>query len=502
MSLIGLDVGTTGCKAIVFDVNGNILGQAYREYPFIHRQPGWIEIDSNQVWQATQEAIAEASTAAGRRDPPKALAISCLGEAVTPIARDGTALDLSTIGFDNRSLPQSEWWEQEMGRDRLFQITGQPLNLIYTLNKIMWWRDNCPAIFNRTWKFLCYGDLTAMRLGAEPVIDHSMAARTMAFDIRRRRWSGEILQKAGLGEELLARAAPSGTIIGEVSKKVAEEIRLPKGVKIVTGGHDQPCGALGAGIVEADIAMDATGTVECITPAFSSPVLTDAMLKGNYPCYPHVAPQMFVTISFNFTGGSLLRWYRDVLGKQERDEAEIAGVDVYDIIIAKASPEPTNLLVLPHFTVTGTPWMDPHSKGAILGLSVSTTKAELIKALLEGLTFEMRLNLDYLQEAGVRIQHLRAIGGGAKSATWLQLKADIFGRPVCALSVSEAACLGAAILAGVPVGEYSSVREAAQQIAKITRTFEPDRERASRYEERLRLYHDLYPTLRDLAHKM
>jgi xylulokinase len=502
MSLLGLDVGTTGCKAIVFDTSSKVLGQGYREYPLIHRQPGWVELDSDLVWRSTKEAIAESVAAAPRRDPVKALAISCLGEAVTPIAADGQALALSTVGFDNRAHEQSRWWEETMGKEALFQITGQPLNLIYTINKIMWWRDNQPRVFEGAWKFLCYGDLTAYRLGAEPVIDFSMAGRTMAFDVRAGRWSREILEKAGLGEDRLPRAEPSGTIIGEVSDPVADELGLPRGVKIVTGAHDQPAGALGAGITRPRIAMDATGTVECITPAFAQPVLTEPMLRYNYPCYPHAVRGMFVTLSFNFTGGSLLRWYRDVLGKQEVDESEVAGLDVYEIMIGKATSGPSPLLVLPHFTVTGTPWMDAQAKGAILGLLLSTTKGDFIKGLLDGLTYEMRLNLDCLQQAGVQIDVLRAIGGGAKSRTWLQLKADIFNRPVCSLSVSEAACLGVALLAGTAIGEYSSIEEAAEATVKVIETFEPDPKMVPRYEERYRLYREIYPLLSGFLHRM
>jgi len=269
MSLLGLDVGTTGCKAIVFQPSGKVLAQAYREYPLIHRQPGWIELDSDLVWRCTKEAISEAVASAPKKDPVKALAISCLGEAVTPIARDGKPLSLSTVGFDNRAQEQSRWWEDKMGKDAVFQITGMPLNLMYTINKIMWWRDNEPALFDKAWKFLCYGDLTVFRLCADPVIDHSMAARTMAFDIKAARWSSEMLSKVGLDEDRLPRAEPSGTIVGEVSDSVAAELGLPRKVKIVTGAHDQPAGALGAGITKPRIAMDATGTVECITPAFA-----------------------------------------------------------------------------------------------------------------------------------------------------------------------------------------------------------------------------------------
>ena len=502
MSLLGIDVGTTGCKAIVFALDGKALGQGYREYPHIFPQSGWVEMDSDEVWAATREAIAEAVSRAGRRDALQALAVSSQGEGVTPIAADGRPLANTIVSFDNRTRPQSEWWESELGKRKVFDITGQPLHPMYTINKIMWWRENQPEVFARAWKFLCYEDFTNFRLGADPVIDYSLAARTMAFDLRAERWSDEMLAAAGVEAERLAVTTPSGAVVGRVGDDMARELGLPRGVAIVTGGHDQPCGALGAGIVKPRIAMDATGTVECITPAFSELKLSDAMLESNYACYHHVAPGMYVTLAFNFTGGSLLRWYRDTLGKQEREDAEAAGMDVYEMMIGLATSGPSPVMVLPHFAVTGTPWSDPQSKGAMLGLTLATTKGDIIKALLEGVTFEMRLNLEHLERAEIVVEHLRAIGGGAKSPTWLQLKADIFNRPVSALSVSEAACLGAALLAGAAVGEYSSLDEAVSSTIRVTKTYEPNPQMAARYAERYRIYRQLYPTLRELVHAM
>jgi len=502
MSVLGVDVGTTGCKAIVFSLAGAILGQGYREYPHIFPQPGWVEMDSEEVWGATKEAIAEAAARAGARDPVKALAISSQGEGVTPIGADGKAVANTIVSFDNRTTPQSQWWEREFGKRTLFEISGQPLNPTYSINKIMWWRDNAPDVFARAWKFLCYEDLTAFRLGAEPAIDYSLAGRTMAFDVRAERWSQEILNAAGIDSSRLAATTPSGTVIGKVRDGLASELGLPDGVAIVAGGHDQACGALGSGIVKPRVAMDATGTVECITPAFSELNLGDAMLESNYPCYHHVVPGMYVTLAYNYTGGSLLRWYRDTLGKQEREDAEAAGMDVYEMMIGLATSGPSPVMVLPHFTVTVMPWEDPYAKGAMLGLTLATTKGDIIKALLDGVTFEMRLNLEYLEKAGVVVERLRAIGGGAKSPTWLQLKADIFNRPVSALSVSEAACLGAALLAGTAVGEYSSLDEAVSTTIRVTKTYEPDLAMAARYAERYQIYSQLYPTLRDVLHSV
>lgn len=495
MSLLGLDVGTTGCKAVAFDRKGQVLARSYREYPLLRPRSGWLELDPEVVWGNLRACIREVNSQLAS-DPVEALAVSSQGEAVVPVSVDGRVLANSPVTFDNRAVPQSEWWMQAIDRRRLYAITGQPLHPMFTINKIMWWREQEPSIYQRAWKFLCYGDFVLWKLGTEPVIDHTMAARTMAFDIRARRWSDEILTLAHLDADKLPQAAPSGTLVGKIPPTLATDLGFQGDVLAVTGGHDQPCGALGAGVMRSGEAMYAIGTTECIAPVFSRPV--ERLGDEGYPCYPHVAPEMYITLAGNFTGGALLRWYRDVLGFEERQIAARTRQDVYDVIIAQVTERPSNLLVLPHFAGTGSPFNDPVARGAIVGLTFDTRREDIVKAILEGITFELALNLKYLRRAGINIDELRAIGGGVKSRTWLQMKADIMATPVAALAVSEAACLGAALLAGWATGVYASLREAIDTTVRVRELFQPDPGRARFYSERLSAYEGLYPALRPI----
>lgn len=514
MSLLGLDIGTTGCKAVAFNLDGGILAAAYREYPLVFSRPGWIELDGNGVWEKAKEAIREV-TARTARDPIQALAVSAQGEAVMPLDKKGRILHHSIVTFDNRATGYVRWWRKRLGNRKLFRITGMPLSGMYTLGKIQWMHRHRPAVAKKTWKWLCYEDFILFRLGCPPTMDYSLAARTMAFDISRKTWSPALLRIADIDPSLLPEIKASGEIVGVVSDVVAAELGLPKGVACVTGGHDQPCGALGSGIIEPRKAMYATGTTECIAPVFSRHVLSERMLANNLCCYPHVMPGRFISLAFNFTGGSLLRWYRDIFGNEEVREANrqrrIAGTgdgrngassDPYDLLTAKATKAPTNLFVLPHFTMTGTPYFDTQSKGVILGLTLSTSKGDMIKAILEGVTYEMKLNVRLLERAGVPIDEFRAIGGGAKSTVWMQLKADLLGKPVAAPAVSEAACLGAALLSGTAVGAYRSLREAVRHTVKIKRTFEPHPGTASIYEERFAIYRQIYPATKPITRQI
>lgn len=501
MSLLGLDVGTTGCKAIVFDLEGNVLSSAYREYPLLHPQSGWAELDANQVWTKIEESIQEVASQV-KADSIKALSISTQGEAFAPVDRAGRPLANTAISFDIRGEEFARWWDFKLGSKKIMEITGMPLHSMFSINRIMWLKKYHPDIYRRTWKFLCYEDFVIQRLGLPPTIDYSLAARTMAFDIVKKRWSRKILSLARVDESLLPEVVPSGTEVGKIPSKMCARLLLPSGVSVVTGGHDQPCGALGAGVKKEELAMEATGTVDCIATVFKEPHLDQKMLENNFACYPHTVSKFYISLAFNFTGGCLLRWFRDTLGGEEKKEAEKKGENVYSILIDKATKDPSPLYLLPHFTTTGTPYMDPNSAGAILGLTLNTSKGDLIKAILEGVAFEMKHNLVLLEEAGIPVRELRAIGGGAKSEKWLQLKADIYNKPLVSLKVSEAACLGAAILAGVGVGEYSSIQEAVETVVKKKESFSPQKEKAKIYEEKFAIYKDIYPTLRELNHQI
>lgn len=483
MSLLGLDVGTTGTKAIVFSEDGVILGSAYRDYPLIHPRPGWSELDPEVVWNAVRDSIREAVTG----QPVRALAISAQGEAVMPVGRDYRPLCNSPVSFCSRSADQLDFWHGRLSDEELYEITGHRISPIYTITKILWFREHASDAFSAAHKFLCYGDYVASRMGVEPAIDFSMAGRTFCFDIRKKEWSSEILEGTGVSPERLPRPVQTGTILGEVSSAMAEELGLPKGVQIVAGAHDQTAGALGAGVTGPGMAVDSIGTVECFTAAFSQPVLNDKMFAAGFPCYAHAVPGHFVSLAWNFSAGSILRWYRDTFSPAAEFEQMFTNL-----------PEgPVGPMLLPYFTGAATPYFDSEVKGALVGLTLSTTREQIEKAILDGLSYEMRMLLDRWADAGVIVDRVRAVGGGAKNSVWLQQKADIYARTIASLNVSEAACLGMAIVAGVAIGACSSVDEAVTALVREERVYEPRPEMVVRYAETYGRYLQMYPLMRD-----
>jgi xylulokinase len=501
LSLMGLDVGTSGCKALVFSPEGRVISYGYREYPLVHPRPGWSELDPELLWRSIEDVVTESVAGAGG-DGVTAVSVSVQGEAVIPVASDRRALYNFVVTFDDRTIPQWKWWEKTLGRERIFDITGMPLHPMYSLNKIMWFRENLPQLFKQAWKFLCVEDFVFCRLGLEPTIDFSLAARTMAFDVRGEGWSAEMLSLAGIDETLLSRVKPSGSVVGEIPGSVAERLGLARGAVAVTGGHDQCCGILGAGVVREGLAMNATGTSDVLNPVFARPVMSGGMLERNYCCYHHTKPGMYTSCAFNLTGGLLLRWYRDAFCAEEVRDAKKTGKDAYELIIAGAKREPASVFILPHFVGSGTPTLDPRSKGAILGLTLETGRSDISKAVLDSTNYELKLNIDAYEQIGIPIAEVRAVGGGAKSDMWLQLKADVFGKPVVSLEISEAACLGAALLAGTATGAYDSVDEGAALAVKTKRVFEPRKAEHEKYREKYNLYRKIYPALSQLNREM
>jgi xylulokinase len=495
--LVGLDVGTTGCKAVVFGPEGEILGHGFREYGIICDQPAKAEQDAGLVWRLTLEALHEAVSRAGIREVT-AIGLSVQGDAIIPVGPGFSPLHNAVLGMDYRSTAQADWFDRTFGARALFHRTGMRPHPINSLVKVLWLKEMQPTVLESTWKIVTYGDFILGRLGADPVIDWTMASRTMAFDLVHRCWLGDVLGRAGIDQGLFSRPAPSGEAAGTLSPAAAREAGLAPGALLVTGGHDQTCAALGAGMNRTGVAVLSAGTADVLSTAFAEPKLNDAMFDGYYPCYLHTKRDMCFTFALNHIGGILLRWYRDTLGGNEVRAAEAAGRDSYDVMVESIPEGPSPVMVLPHFNGSGNPVCDTSSRGAIVGLTLSTSRPQIVKAILECLAFEMKINLDYWGRAGIAVEELRAVGGGARSPSWLQIRADVLGRPVRTLKVREAACLGAAILAGAAAGVYSSVDEGVARTVRLDRTFVPGADCASRYAERYAIYRRLYPALKDL----
>ena len=488
MSLLGIDVGTSGCKAAVFSQDGQLLSSAYEEYETQRPQPGWAELDTLQVWEKIQRTIHTAVTYPGS-GPVNALCVSSLGEAVVPVSANRQILGPSLLNFDSRGAEYLPALRAALPDEYLYQLNGNTLGNHYSLTKLLWLKHHQPDLYHKTYCFLHWSGFVSYMLGAEPALDYSLANRTLMFDLASQDWSDELLELVQLERTKLPRTFPAGTVIGVLAYPMAIKLGLNPGIPIVLGGHDQGCNGVGCGVIEPGQAMYGMGTYICAMPVFNQRPASASMIAQGLSTEHHAMPGQFVSFIYN-QGGALVKWFRDTFAAMERQQ----NPDMYPVLMAEMPVEPSCVLALPHFTATGPPHFIADSCGVLIGLHLDTPRGEILKGLLESATFYLRECFEAMPE-GIIISDFRAVGGGSKSDAWLQISADILGKPFIRPRVNEAGALGAAILAGSGSGVFASIQEGVKVMVILERTFTPDAMMQARYDERFEKYKGLWPVM-------
>jgi len=490
VSLMGVDVGTSACKATLFAADGRELTHAVVSYRPTFTPPDRVELDPEVLWQAVAGAMGQASAGAGD-DPVTALTIGTHGETILPLDADGRPLGPAILNADSRARTEALRWEEEMGRETVFATTGLVLSPMYPLLKISWLRQHEPDLFRTSARFASVLDYLLTRLGGAAYVDHSLASRYMALDVRTRQWSEPLLAAAGITPEVLPQPVPAGTVAGTLSAEAAASVGLPAGVHLVVGGHDQACAALGAGAIAPGAVADSLGTYECLTAVVAAPSLTAEALAAGIDSYCYLLPDRFMTIAY-FPSGIAAKWSCDTFGHPAGDG------DPYAALEAAAPDEPTGIIALPHLIGSCTPHFDSAARGALYGFTPTTTRAQLHRAVLEGIACEFALVVELLQRVVGRFDSLVATGGGTRSRLGLRLRAALAGVHIETPEVREAACLGAALLAGIATGVYRDAGEAVARTVRSGAAIAPEPDLAAAYAEQLARYRELYPALKPL----
>jgi xylulokinase len=493
LSYLGLDIGTGACKAVVFNRLGKELASSSREYPVLHPHPDWAELNPDEVIEKCFDVIKEVNGKIS--DPVVSMSISSQGEAFAPVGRNGEILGNAMVSSDARARDIADSWSNQFGADKLYRITGHTPHPLFTLFKILWIKENLPDTWENARYFLCFEDLFHFRAGLEPKMSWPLAGRTMLFDVIKHGWSEDILNAVDLKAEKLAKPVPPGEIVGTIDHKTGSFLGFRNPVKVVAGGHDQTCAALGAGVIEPGMCMYATGSVECFCPVLEVPSFSPELQRNNLCCYDYTIKGKYTSVAYSLTGGNILRWMRDELGQPEIEKAAATGKNPYTLLLDAMPEEPTSLLVLPYFSATGTPYFDTRAKGAIIGLQHTTTKGEITKALLEGVALEMKLNLQLMENSGMHIDTFIATGGGTRHQAWNRLKADVLNKKIIVREVTEAGCFGAALLACSAIEEIP-VSELYKQIVARSEVISPDPQNSGIYDKKFESYKQLYPALR------
>jgi xylulokinase len=497
MSLLGIDVGTGGTRSVLIDSHGRVIGAATAEHaPMSSPHIGWAEQSPEDWWRAACQAIQEclAKTSSG---PQEISAIGLTGQMHGLVLLDSQdqVVRPAIIWCDQRTEEECREITKQVGAQRLIELTANPALTGFTLPKIWWVRRHEPELWARVRSLMLPKDYIRFRLTGSRAIDVADASGTLMFDVVHRRWSQPMLEISRLDQAFLPKVFESPEISGHVHEEGARLSGLRPGIPVVAGAGDQAAGAVGMGIVKPGAVSATIGTSGVVFAATSAPLLEP---RGRIHTFCHAIPARWHVMGVTQGAGLSLRWFRDQFGAGKDD-----GRDPYDRLAdeaAKTPPGADGLLWAPYLMGERTPHLDPNARGALVGITAQHTRAHIIRAIMEGVAFSMRDSLTLFREIGLPIQSIRLGGGGARSPLWQQIQADIYGMPVELIEADEGGAYGAALLAGVGIGNWPSVEAACETAVRVAKRVEPDPKTVAQMDMQYAEYRKLYPAIRDIKH--
>ena len=485
--LVGIDVGTSSCKVALFESGGRAVAQASRDYPVHYPQPGWAEQNPEDWWAAICAVIKSTLEESGV-SPGSVAGIGIDGQSwsAIPIDREGNCLCPTPIWMDTRAAGICAEMNTKLGPERIFEVCGNPLQPMYTLPKILWYKRELPDVYARAHKILGSNAYIAYKLSGEVSQDICQAYGYQFFNMRTGKWDEALRSGFGIRPDLLCEPVPCHQIIGQVTKEAAQLCGLAEGTPVVAGGLDAACGALGAGVLQGGETQEQGGQAGGMSICTDSYRADPALILSR-----HVAPDKWLLQGGSVGGGGIMRWLAGELwpGVNFRELDERA---------AKAPPGSDGLVFLPYMAGERSPIWDVHAKGVYYGLDYAKTDGHIIRAGLEGAALSLRHNLEVAERAGAKADRLRAMGGAANSRLWTQIKSDVTGKPIDVPSSDTATTLGAAILAGVATGVYGSFEDAVSRTVRVKRSHRPNNENKAVYDKNYGVYLQLYQRLKTL----
>lgn len=494
--VIAHDLGTTGNKATLFDADGSLVGSTFFGYGTEFAHTGWAEQNAEDWWQAvcvsTRELLQK--TGAGS-DEIACLTFSGQMMGCVPLDRNARPLRNAIIWADQRSVAQEQWLGERIDPAEVYRITGHRLSASYTLCKMLWLRDHQPETYKATYKFVHAKDAMVARLTGVFVTEPSDASGMNLYDLEAGTWSGEIIRAAGLDPAQLPDLQPSTAVVGQVLPEVSAEVGLAAGTPVVIGGGDGSCAAAGAGCVREGVAYNYVGSSSWISVATRKPILDPSLRTFNWA---NLQPDMFGPCGTMQAAGNSYQWARDQLGQPEVLAAAPLKLSPYELMnmtADKSVPGSNKLIYLPYIMGERSPRWNPRARGAFIGLTIRHTRADMIRAVLEGVTMNLRIILDAFRTQGAQIDAIRVIGGGARGRFWNQMMADIYGVPVQRLAyLEEATSMGAALAGGVGVGLYASF-DLIEQMNPVVETIEPNAKQQAQYAQMFPVFESAYQAL-------
>lgn len=482
MISLGVDIGGTGCKCVAFSDCGKQLALCYAEYPL---PAGAVNLPPETLSASVFQVIRDCAAQIPDVREIAAITVSSFGESFVAVDEKGEPLDDILMYFGNSESAAFNELVARVGAEQFMETCRILPDASYSLAKMLYTIGKAPR---PVWKFLFIAGYICYKLSGRVATDVSLACRSLLYDVRQGCWSEKLLRASDILREQLPEVVQPGTALGTVLADIAAQLGLPQTVQVVIGTHDQIVNALGAGVQQIGDAVDTSGTCECITPLFAAIPETLDFQRDNFACVPYLQGRGYVTYAYNISAGSVVRWYRDALACHLKEGAEDAGKSIYDLLNESAPAAPTGLMVLPFLQgMGGTPDVDPNATGMIVGLTTQTRLPDIYRAILEGVTFEMRYNQEKLRDGNVTFRRLLACGGGAKSPVWLQIKADILNCEILPVKIEETGAMGSAILGFAAVMGREPL-EIAPRFWQYAQPVRPNPEHAAIYDQRYQLY--------------
>ncbi len=505
-TLLGIDLGTTGVKAALFAADdGRILADAFVAYPLFHSHPGWAEQNPADWWQATLTAIRaclHAGTLKGAQ-PTDVRGVGFSGQMHGVVLLDANhqVLRPCIIWADQRSDAQCRWITEKVGANQLIEYVSNPALTGFSAPKLLWIRDNEPDIFAQGRTLLLPKDYIRYRLTGTIAMEISDAAGTCLLDVKHGVWSQEVLKAIELDPALLPPIVAADAVAGTTTIEVETLTGLPAGTPVAGGGADNACGAVGNGVVVPGLALVSIGTSGVVLAHADAPRVDTSGLVPRVHTFNHAVPHAWYLMGVTQSAGLSLRWIRDNIGLPERALERWTGTDAYEILTqeaARVTPGSDGLIFLPYLQGERTPHLDAYARGGWIGLTASHDRRHLVRSVLEGVAFSLKDCLTILREQGLKLEQMRATGGGAKSLLWRQIIADVLGVELVVTNATEGPAFGAALLAGVASGVYPSVPQACEQTVRIVERTQPNSQTATVYAQAYETYKALYPALKPI----
>ncbi|MDO4312210.1 MAG: xylulokinase [Eubacteriales bacterium] len=496
---MGIDAGTSGIKAAIIDDKGKIAAIGYEECDIITPRPGWVEQDPEVWWQACGKAVKRAVEKSGVGEQIEGIGFSGQMQGCVLMGKDGKAIGNCLIWLDQRSTPQVKKIEEIMSEEEMLSITGSYCLNSYWAPKLLWLKENRPSDFERADSVLFAKDYLRFRMTGEIAVEVSDGSLSFLLDVPNRKWSDKIIRELEIPENIIPkRLAESQEVVGSLRRSVAEEWGLRPGIQVVAGGGDQPAGGVGMGIVEEGIIGSTIGTSGVIFGCTDQPFVDKQKRAVLSMC--HSVPDKWCFLGLALASGGSFKWMRDTLFAEKKAEMAAKGLDVYDYMTGLAkqvAPGSEGLIFLPYFNGDKTPINDENARAVFFGLSYRHDLGAMCRSVMEGVTFSLRDTIEICREKGMQVTEVRAAGGGAKSALWRQMQADIYNASVITTNMEESGCAAGAIMAAVGTGYFKNIKEGCDAFLRIKSITDPIPENVRLYDDYYETYRNLYPALKE-----